>query len=232
MSNTKYQTFTEDTPIDIYREDFLRRSALCAALSKRYPALAPIGLEAKAKVAEIDTKTGLLRRLQDDLICAKALEDAEKLDVVEAYAEMRKTMSAKKYDYMTLAPDAPSSLSPRGPATFIERVNLAMANIHALPDGDGIKTAFMPVLEGEYAEFQTADKAEDQARIALSTAKMALTLFKMELAEAREAQLGAIQAVVKDRAMVPMFTIPWRKPAKKKTGDEEDAGEAGSGPPA
>ena len=48
---------------------------------------------------------------------------------------------------------------------------------------------------------------------------MALTLYKSELAQEREAQLGTILTVLKDREKVAMFTVPWRKPLRNAQDD-------------
>jgi hypothetical protein len=82
----------------------------------------------------------------------------------------------------------------------------------------------LPTLETELAQFVAADKAEDTTRAALKTTRMALTLYKSELAQAREVQLGTILTLLKDREKVAMFTVPWRKPsraAQDDTGPEE-----------
>lgn len=225
MANNTYQTFTEETPIDIYRSDALRRSALCGALASRYPALADVGAEAKNTVSQIDARRAALRSAEDDQICARAIEDAQKLDVLDMYTELRRTMSAKNYDVLTLLPDAPSSLRRAGVATFTERANLAVANLKALPDGNPLKTGFLAPLEQELAEFQQADKAEDATRAALQSGRMALTLYKSELSQAREAELGKIQSILGDREKTALFTVPWRKPSRRPAGPAADGGE-------
>jgi hypothetical protein len=49
---------------------------------------------------------------------------------------------------------------------------------------------------------------------------MALTLYKSELAQAREAQLGSVLTALKDREKVAMCTLPWRK-LSRSTNDSE-----------
>jgi hypothetical protein len=211
MAKNTYQTYTEETPIDTFRADFIRRGAMCAALEARYPALANAGTEANTIVSQIDTRRAALQQAEDDQIRARAIEDVEKLDVIDVYTELRRTMSAKSYDVLTLLPDAPSALRRLGAASFAERADTAVSNLKVLPDGDPIKAAFLAKLEKELGEFHTADKAEDKMRSTLQSGRMALTLYKAELSQAREAQLGAIQSILKDREKTALFTIPWRK---------------------
>lgn len=231
MAKNTYHTFTEDTPIDTYRSDFLRRSAMCTALVKRYPAFAGIASQAGATVAQIDTRQSELRAVEDDLIRARALEDVEKLDVIDMYTELRRTMTAKSYDVLTLLPDSPSSLRRIGTATFSERVQLAIASLKELSDDDEIKKAFLASLEKELADFQTADKAEDTTRAAVQGKRVALTLYKAELAQAREAELGTIQNVLRDRDKTSLFTVPWRKSRRLGEPDAEPEQTAGTPPP-
>jgi hypothetical protein len=236
MAKTQYQTYSEETPIDTYREDFIRRGALCGALAKRYPALAAIGTEADDILAQIDSRRGALQRAEDDQIRARAIEDAEKIDVIDTYTELRGTMAGKKYDVLTLLPDAPSTLGRLGAKNFGERADRAMANLKALPEGDAMKTTLLPKLERELAEFHEADVAEDTARANLKSGRMALLLYKTELSQAREAQLGAIQSILRDREKTVQFTIPWRKasraaedaaPAPDQTPPERAGGASG-----
>ena len=44
--------------------------------------------------------------------------------------------------------------------------------------------------------------------------RMGLTLYKAELVQAREVQLGTILTVLKDREKVALFTVAWRKPSR------------------
>lgn len=214
MAKSTYQTYTDQTPVETFRADFIRRSAMCAAISKRYPALAGVGAEAAATLAQMDTRRALLQQAEDDQIRAHAIEDVEKLDVVEVYTELRRTMAAKRYDVLTLLPDAPSTLGSLGAKNFGARVNQAIANLKALPDGDPLKVTLLPQLQVEVAEFHEADRAEDATRANLQSGRVALLLYKTELSQAREGQLGAIQGVLADREKTAQFTIPWRKPAK------------------
>jgi len=213
VKNT-YQTYLAETPVETFRADFIRRGAMCAAISKRYPQLAAVGAEADATLAQIDTRRALLQQAEDDQIRAHAIEDVEKLDVVEVYTELRRTMSAKRYDVLTLLPDAPSALGSLGAKNFGARVNQAVANLKALPDGDPLKVTLLPQLQVELAEFHQADLAEDATRANLQSGRVALLLYKTELSQAREGQLGAIQKVLADREKTAQFTIPWRKPAR------------------
>ncbi len=219
MAKTTYQGFTQETPIDIYRTDFMRRGAMCTGLVKRHPELAAIGMEADSIVAQIDARRAGLQQAEDDQVRARALEDAEKLDVVEVYTELRRTLFAKKVDVMTLLPDAPSTLGRLGAKEFGVRADKAIANLKQLPDTDPQKQAFLPMLEKEVAEFKSADVAEDGTRSALQAGRMALVLYKTELSLAREAQLGEIQKVMRDRKKAVLFTVPWRK-ASKPGGEE------------
>ncbi len=195
---------------------------MCMALSPRHPELQAIGLEADAIIAQIDARLGALQKAEDDQVRARAIEDAEKLDVVDVYTELRRTMDAKSYDVLTLLPDAPSSLRRLSTTSFTERANLAVASIKALPDGDDVKTIFLPRLEKELAEFATADKAEDMTRTTLKSGRVALTLYKSELSQAREAALGKITGILRDREKTALFTLPWRKNAKPGSDSEPE----------
>jgi hypothetical protein len=222
MVRTTYQSYTDETPGDIYRSCFIRRGAMCAALSKRYPALAPIGAEADAIVAQMDAKFAALQQAEDDQLRARAVEDAEKLDVVDVYTELRRTLFAKKVDVQTLLPDAPSALGRLNAKEFGERVSVAIANLKTLPDGDPQKVTFLPLLEKESAEFEVADKAEDETRRNLQSGRTALLLYKAELSQVRMAQLGAIQNVLRDREKTALFTVPWRKTSKGGAAETEE----------
>jgi hypothetical protein len=101
---------------------------------------------------------------------------------------------------------------------LVERANRAVAKPEG-PPGDTLKTTLLPKLQQDLAEFQQADVAEDTTRANLQSGQMALLLYKTELSQAREAQLGAIQRVFGDRERIAQFTMPWRK-ASKRTEDE------------
>lgn len=216
MPKNTYQSYTDATPIDIYRKDFLHRGAMCEALSQRYPALAPIATQAFAHVTLIDARTKILQQLEDDQTRAAALENAQKFDVVAVYTELRRTMSAKNYDVLQILPENPSTLEDRGTVTFRKRVDDAIAAIAVLPDGDPIKDTFLSTLQSEHAEFISADQAEDQTQAQLKAGRLALSLFKAEEAQVREAQLGLILSILRDREQVALFTLPWRSPRKSK----------------
>ncbi|MDC0748884.1 hypothetical protein [Polyangium mundeleinium] len=215
MAKNTYQTYTEETPFDTYREDFIRRGAMCGALAKRYPGLAAVGAEANVIVAQIDARRTSLQAAEDDQIRARAVEDAEKLDVVDIYTELRRTIAVKSpEDALTLLPEAPSALRRLGAATFTDRTNAALSNLRTLAVDDPLRVAFLDKLEKELAEFSTADKNEDKTRLALQSGKVALTLYKSELSQVREAELGTIQSLLKDREKTALFTIPWRKTSR------------------
>lgn len=221
MAKNTYQSYTEDTPIHFYRADFVHRGAICAALSPRFSDLTRIAAEANAIVTQIDTRLAALQDAEDDQIRARAIEDAEKIDAVDVYTELRRTMFAKQYDVATILPDAPSTLRRMRSERFADRANAALANLKTLPDHDPLRVVFLDVLERELTEFNNADQAEDKKHGAVKSGKVALTLYKSELAEAREAQLGAILAMLKDREKVAMCTLPWRKASRSsKDGDE------------
>lgn len=224
MAKNTYQTYTEETPIATFREDFIRRGAMCSALATRYPGLAAVGAEANATVAQIDSRRSALQSAEDDQIRARAIEDAEKLDVVDVYTELRRTMAVKSpEDAQTLLPEAPSALRRLGAATFTERTNAAISNLSTLSVDDPLRVAFLDKLTKELAEFSAADKNEDKTRLALQSGKVALTLYKSELSQVREAELGTIQSILKDREKTALFTIPWRKTSKSGSADAPDA---------
>jgi hypothetical protein len=216
MAKGTYQTYTAETAIEDYRADCIHRSAMCGALTKRYPGLGPVGLEADAVLAQIDTRRTELQQAEDDQIRARAIEDAEKFDVIEVYAELRRTLFAKKYDIMTLLPDAPSALGRLGAKNFGARADQAVANLNTLPANDPVKAALLPALQLELAEFHKADLDEDKTRESLNSDKVALTLYKTELSQAREGQLGAVLQIVGDSEKMALFALPWRKASKPK----------------
>lgn len=222
MAKITYQTYTEQTPMDGYRSDSIRRSAMCSALAPQHPELGAVAAEADAILAQIDTRRTALQQAEDDQVRARAIEDVEKLDVVGVYTELRRTMAAKSYNVMTLLPESPSTLNRLGAKSFGERADQAIANLKTLPDSDPLKKEFLPKLEKEMAEFKAADLAEDATRTALQSGKMALTLYKSELSQAREAQLGTIQKVFGDREKTALFTLPWRKASKSGGDDSEE----------
>jgi hypothetical protein len=223
MAKGTYQTYTGETTIEAYRTDYIHRGAMAGALAKRYPALAAIGKEADSILAQIDTRRAELQQAEDDQVRSRAIEDAEKFDVVEVYTELRRTMFAKKYDIANLLPDSPSILGRLNAKTFGARVDQAVANLQKLPAKDPMKLELLPALELELTEFHAADVAEDDTRESLNSNKVALTLYKTELSQAREAQLGAILQIVGDSEKMALFTLPWRKATKPKAKDDEPA---------
>jgi hypothetical protein len=64
--------------------------------------------------------------------------------------------------------------------------------------------------------FQRADQTEDSVRTQLRSARLGMNVYKSELARVRDAQLGTIQTITRDRAKTGMFTIPWRTPAESE----------------
>ncbi|MEO7329027.1 MAG: hypothetical protein ABI193_10640 [Minicystis sp.] len=223
MAKGTYQTYTAETTIEDYRADFIHRGAMASALSKRYPDLGLISTEASTILAQIDTRRDELQQAEDDQIRSRAIEDAEKFDVVEVYTELRRTMFAKKYDIATLLPDSPSILGRLGAKSFGARLDQAVANLKALPAQDPMKLVLLPALKQELDEFHQADIAEDKTREGLNSNKMALTLYKTELSQAREAHLGAILKIIGDSEKMALFTLPWRKASKAKAKDDEPA---------
>lgn len=216
MAKGTYQTYTEETSIEDYRADFIHRGAICGALTKRHAALGSVGEEADTIVAQIDTRRAELQKAEDDQIRARAIEDASKLDVVELYTELRRTLFAKKLDVTTLLPDSPSTLGRLGAKSFRARADQAVANLEKLPDTDPVKAALLPTLKQELTAFYAADEAEDATRASLQAGKVGLTLYKAELSQAREAQLGAVLKALGDAEKIPLFTLPWRKSSKAK----------------
>lgn len=230
MAKGNYQTYTVETSFEHFRADFIHRGAMCNALAKRFPELAPIGADADATLAQIDTRRSELQGAEDDQIRARAIEDAEKFDVLEVYTELRRTLHAKKRDVATLLPDAPSILGRLGTKNFGERANQAVANLKKLPDNDPVKATLLPALEKELAEFHAADTTEDTSRTNLVSARTALTLYKTELSQAREAQLGAVLNVLGDSLKMAMFALPWRKAPKVNEDAPPEASEEPAAP--
>ncbi|TKD07559.1 hypothetical protein [Polyangium fumosum] len=227
MANHTYQTYNEEVQLEAFRADFIHRGAICGALDKRYPGLAAIGAEAEAIVAQIDSRRIELQKTEDEQIRARAIEDAEKLDVLDVYTELRRTMAVKNpKEVLTLLPDAPSILRRATAATFAERAGAALSNLKALPEEHPLRLAFLGKLELELSEFNDADKKEDVARLAIQSGKVALTLYKSELSETREAELGAIQNLLKDQEKTVLFTLPWRRTRKTSAATEPAEAEA------
>lgn len=201
---------------------------MCSALVSRFPSLAAIATEAKTIASNIDARLASLQDAEDAQLIANAIEDAEKIDVVDTYTEMRRVMFGKNYDIATLLPDAPSVLARMGVDNFNKRIEAAIASLNALPATDPMRSQFLGTLEKEWSEFQAADKAEDTTRGSIKTLRVAITLYKSELAQTREAQLGNLLNILKDRQKTALFTIPWRK--SSHTDDEAPATEPAPAP--
>lgn len=211
------QTYTADTPIEIFRRDYLYRHAVCQALTVKHTELGAIATEAGAVVAAIDGRLADLQRAEDDHVRARALEIAAKFDVIEVYELIRAQFAVYRKDMLlSFLPESPSSLARAGVKRAEDRVNQTIANLKNLPADDAIRTGFLPQLEQEQAELRAADLAEDDVRRAVRAVGLGLTTYKAELAQLRDMQLGQVQAVMKDRAKTEMFTLPWRKPSKKE----------------
>jgi hypothetical protein len=168
---------------------------------------------------EVPSRASQLRQLDDDLVRARAIETAEKLDVVEAYDMLRKQLAAyEPKRVIEFMPVPPSTAVKLALEKFDFRVSQAISDLKGLPEDHPVRRNFLPALEREFAEFQTADTAEDVVRRNLATARLALTTLKVELAQARDRELGQIQIIFGDRSKLEFFTLPWRTfaPAKKE----------------
>jgi hypothetical protein len=225
VAKTSYQTYTSETPIDIYRKDFLRRNAMCVAMSSKVPALEPVAREAGEIIAAIDGRKTDLQQAEDDQVRAKALEDVERMDVVDAYSKMRLSLTIHAPDQVPrFLPDAPSSLKKIGPKKLTKRVQASIINLSVLPEDHPTRREYLPLLERELEEFTAADLAEDTVRTGLATINLGLSVYKSELSQVRDAQLGTIQSVLGDRSRAAQFTIPWHAP-RKKTGESTTTSE-------
>jgi hypothetical protein len=222
MAKTNYQTYTSETPIDVFRKDFLRRASMCGALVKKHPALEPIAAECRENIASIDGRKSGLLSAEDELVVAKALEDVEKMDVIDVYSALRLTMTIHEGDATPdFLPEAPSSLKKLGTKNFTDRVTSGLESLGLLPEDHPVRISYEAQLKKEIDEFKTADLAEDSVRSKLSKIKLGLSMYKNELSQVREAQLGAIQNVLRDRSKPPLFTIPWRSSSSKSGGGTE-----------
>jgi hypothetical protein len=226
------QTYTTETSIDAYRDDFLHREAVCRAAGTKRPPLIPIADGAKDVLAGIDAKQLEIRRVQDDLVRAAALEAAEKLDVIEAYEKARKQLAVtdqrRLFDFL---PDAPSSMARYGVEKLTWYVGQAIKNLHTLPEDHQVRREFLPRLEQEFTEFKGVDVAEDEVRTNLAAMRLGMNAYKAELARIREEQLGSIQTVFGDRSKVELFTLPWRSaPRAKPVADAGSPPSTGSTP--
>ncbi len=231
MAKTTYQTYTSETPIDFFRKDFIRRGAMCQALVSRFSGLEPVANESVQIVATIDERGTEIRAVEDDLVRARALEDVEKMDVVDAYTALRLMMTAYDRDRVRdFLPDAPSSLKQLGPKNLSDRVKAQIENLRILPEDSPLRTEFLPPLEREVGELETADRAEDDVRARVSALGLGLTVYKSELAQTRESQIGTIQSVLSDRAKAAQFTLPWRRSKRRPKTAVEDEGPAPTEP--
>jgi hypothetical protein len=211
------QSYTQDTPLDDFRKDFIYRGAVCQAAARKKPGLAAVAADCDATVGMIDSRRAQLQQLEDDMVRARAFESAEKLEAIEAYDMVRKQLAAyDKAKVAELLPVPPSTMSKLALEKLDYRVSQAISNIKGLPEDHPVRRDFLPPLEREFAEFQAADVAEDTVRRTFTTARLALTTFKAELAQRRDTELGQVQAVYGDRGKVDFFTLPWRAPAKKE----------------
>jgi len=212
MSRNTYQSYTPDTPLDTMRADFIRRAAMCTALTGRYPALAEVAGQAAEIAGEIDAHAADLRAVEDDAVRAKALEDAEKIDVIDVYGTLRTMLGLQDRDHLfAFLPDPPSVLGRMPSRKFSERLTQALANLEQLPAESTLRGDFVPRLREEMAGFRRADEAEDDVRRRLRSTRLGMVVYKSELARARDAQLGVVQTATRDRAKTVLFTLPWRK---------------------
>ena len=216
------QSYTAETPADDYRKDFLYRGAVCRAAGRKRPELVPIADECRATVGNIDSRKTQLQQIEDDLVLARAVESAEKLEAIEAYDMVRKQLAAyDKGRVLELMPVPPSTAAKLALEKFDYRVSQAISNIKTLPETHPVRRDFLPALEREFAEFQEADVGEDEVRRALTTMKISLTTFKAELAQLRDKELGQIQVLYGDRGKVEFFTLPWRSNSAVKKDEPE-----------
>lgn len=222
MARTTYQTYTQRTPIDSFRDDLIHREAICRALAGRYPDLIEVAEEAAELVTDIDGRRGDLQRVEDDLIRARAVQSAERVDVVDVYKTLRSIMGIHAEDTVfAFLPDAPSRLGKLGAKKFVDRVAAAIENLGRLAEDDPLRVEYRPSLERELAEYQAADKAEDQTKARLRSVRLGLLVYKSELASTRDAQLGVVQTTLGDRAKTTLFTLPWRRRSSTPGPDDE-----------
>jgi hypothetical protein len=218
------QSYTVETPMDDFRKDFLYRGAVCQAAGRKRPDLVPLADECRATVANIDSRKTQLQQIEDDMVFARAVESAEKLEAVEAYDMVRKQLAAyDKGRVLELMPVPPSIAAKLALEKFDYRVSQAIAAIKTLPETHPVRRDFLPPLEREFAEFQEADVGEDEVRRALTTMKLTMTTFKAELAQLRDKQLGRIQTLYGDRGKVEFFTLPWRSTSVVKSDEPTPA---------
>jgi hypothetical protein len=143
------------------------------------------------------------------LVRARAIETAEKLDVIEAHDILRKQLAAyEPKRVIEFMPVPPSTAAKLALEKFDGRVSQAISDVKGLPETHPVRRDFLPALEREFAEFQTADTAADVVRRNLATARIALTTLKVELAQTRDRELGRIQIIFGDRLKVDFFTLP------------------------
>ncbi len=227
MAGSSYQTYTSETPISAFRADFIHREAVCSAFAKRYPELADVAAEARQVVEVIDGRRGAVEKAEDDEIRARAVEDLEKADAIDAYATLRGLVGV--YDeerLLAFLPDAPSALKRLGVKDLRGRVAAAIAGLRSLPDGTNRYAELVGALERELAALDAADGAEDATRAQLKSVRLALMVYRGELAAARDRQLGTVQKVLEDRTRVGLFTLPWRKRAAERPVEEDPAAPA------
>lgn len=221
MGKTTYQTYTQDAPLDTFRSDFIHRDAMCQAFAKQFPGLAAIGQECAALVTAMDARAVELRAAQDAVTRARALEQAVKLAVVGVYAKARTVFGLEdKGAAALILPDSPSTLRKRNVVDFNIRVKSTIESLEDLPEDHPVRVAYLDPLKAEFAEFSAVDVAEDETRARLARIKVSLTLYRAELAQERDGQLGRVQGIIKDRVVTSAFTLPWRK--RSKAAEEAD----------
>ena len=224
MSQNTYQTYSFETPIDTMRSDFIRRKAMCAALAGRYSVLQEVGSACDAIVVQIDARRAELQGAEDALVRAKALEDAEKIDAVGAYATARAMMGAQdRSKLFAFLPEPPSSLGRMPSSRFSERLSQAISNLRKLPEEHPVRKEYLGKLEAEQGAFDAADRAEDEVREQVRGLRLGLLVYRSELARVRDAQLGAVQAATGDRSITAQFTIPWRRWNREGADDDGTA---------
>lgn len=191
---------------------------MCGALVEDYPALAPVATEAREMVVAIDSRGTVLRQAEDEQTVAKAVEDVKKLVVIKKYSDLRLLLTIHEKDRVPdFLPDAPSSLKKLGPKNLTDRVQKSLDNLRVLPADHPVRVEYEPVLTENLAAFKTADLAEDRERAEVATLNLGLSVYKSELSQVRDVQLGTIQTVLGDRTQAVEFTIPWRDTSSKKS---------------
>lgn len=224
------QSFGPKVTLERFRQDALHREAMCTAIASEEsnpdaPKFAAIATMAQKNLTSIDARMADVRRANDLVTRARALERVRKLYARKAYEQVRLDLAAKAATlYRVLLPVAPSSVGKaniKDAATIIEQ---AIANLRGDDTPESIRAEHVPVLERELQRLREADLAEDTITANFAAVRAAIVLFKANLERQRQSQYGQIVDLVGKPAAEEFFL-----PAYTRTrNDDTDEGDEGA----